>query len=153
MNHPTRLLAVALLLLGASCEVLIHPPHPRVVITAPAPSGEPRPPRVPHPPQPPQPPAGPYSHLPQRQSYSPKSDVELKAGCYEGDFVLGRSQLRITGAGADQTIIHGNLVVQTQCEVSNLTVTGNIVFKGNQAKLIDVDFFGQIQDHGLQNRY
>ena len=81
------------------------------------------------------------------------SSVELKPGCYVGDFVLGRSQIRVQGAGQDQTIIDGNLVLQTQCEVSHLTVTGHVIFKGHQAKLIDVDFYGQVQDHGMQNRY
>ena len=156
MNHLTKLLAVLLLCLGTSCELLIRPPHPRVVITTPAPVPPPPPPAPggePRPHHEPPQPSNPYAHLPQRQSYSPMSSVELKVGCYHGDFVLGRSQLKVCGAGVDQTIIHGNLVVQTQCEISNLTVTGNIVFKGNQARLVDVDFYGQIQDHGLQTRY
>src|SRR5687767_466217 len=31
------------------------------------------------------PPAKPYAHLPQRTSFSPKTSVELKEGCYDGD--------------------------------------------------------------------
>ena len=98
-------------------------------------------------------PAGPYSHLPQRTSFSPKSDVELKQGCYVGDFVLGRVQLEVTGAGIDETVIDGNLVLQTQCVVSNLTVTGDVIFEGHQGKLENVDFYGRIIDKGTQNRY
>ena len=48
----------------------------------------------------------------------------------------------------DKTVIDGNLVVKTQCKVSNLTVTGDVIFEGNQGKLIDVDFHGQIIDRG-----
>lgn len=95
----------------------------------------------------------PYGHLPQRQSFSPKTDVDLKAGCYAGDFVLGSSQIRVCGAGVGKTVIHGNLVLQTQCVVSNLTVTGDVIFEGHQAELVDSDFFGRVIDHGSQNRY
>ncbi|MCI0630938.1 MAG: hypothetical protein L0Y44_09840 [Phycisphaerales bacterium] len=99
------------------------------------------------------PPPKPYAHLPQRTSFSPKASVELKEGCYEGDFVLGSSQIRISGAGVGKTVIHGNLVVQTQCVVSKLTVTGDVIFEGHQAELVDSDFFGEIIDKGTQNRY
>jgi hypothetical protein len=98
-------------------------------------------------------PPGPYSHLQQRKSFSPKSDVQLKEACYVGDFVLGRVQLEVSGVGIDKTVIHGNLVVKTQCRVSNLTVTGNVIFEGNQARLKDVDFHGEIIDKGVQNQY
>jgi hypothetical protein len=126
---------------GLSLEVGVPlPPH-----TGPAPGGE----TSPGEPCPP----GPYSHLPQRQSYSPKSSVELKPGCYHGDFVLGAVQLRVKGAGVDQTVIHGNLVLQTQCVVSNLTVQGDVIFEGHQAQLENVEFFGRIVDRGSQNRY
>jgi hypothetical protein len=89
----------------------------------------------------------------QRKSFSPKSNVQLKEACYVGDFVLGRVQLKVGGAGIDKTVIHGNLVLKTQCVVSNLTVTGDVIFEGNQGKLVDVDFHGQIIDRGVQNRY
>ncbi len=94
-----------------------------------------------------------FGHLPQRQSFCAKSDVQLKEGCYAGDFVLGSAQIEVTGAGVDKTVIHGNLVLQTQCTVSNLTVTGDVIFEGNQAELIDADFFGRVIDKGVQNRY
>ncbi len=96
---------------------------------------------------------GRYGHLPQRQSFCAKSSVELKEGCYAGDFVLGSSQIRVSGAGVDKTVIHGNLVLQTQCVVSNLTVTGDVIFEGHQAELVDADFFGRVIDKGSQNRY
>lgn len=122
------------------------------------PDYEPLPPPPPHEPAPggyppPPTPANPYSHLPQRMSFSPKSSVQLKEGCYEGDFVLGRSQIEVTGAGIDKTVIHGNLVLQTQCEVSNLTVSGDVIFEGHQAKFVDADFYGRIIDKGSQNTY
>jgi hypothetical protein len=97
--------------------------------------------------------AGPYAHLPQRASFSPKSSVELKEGCYAGDFVLGSSQIKVSGAGVDKTVIHGNLVLQTQCVVSNLTVTGDVIFEGHQAQLVNVDFYGRVVDEGMQNKY
>src|SRR5262245_21614492 len=98
-------------------------------------------------------PQGPYSHLPRRMSFSPKSNVELKEGCYEGDFVLGSSQIRVCGAGIGKTVIHGNLVLKTQCEVSKVTVTGDVIFEGNQGELVESDFFGRVIDKGLQNKY
>ena len=98
-------------------------------------------------------PAGPYDHLQRRTSFSPKSNVQLKEGCYVGDFVLGRSQLKVAGVGVEKTVIDGNLVLQTQCRVSNLTVTGDVIFEGHQAQLENVDFLGRIVDKGLQNRY
>lgn len=97
--------------------------------------------------------SGPYAHLPQRRSFSPKANVELKEGCYAGDFVLGRSQISVKGAGIGKTVIHGNLVLQTQCEVSCLTVLGDVIFEGNQGELVDADFFGRIIDKGVQNTY
>ena len=125
---------------GLSLEVGIPVPHG----PAPAPGGEtstePRP-------------SGRYGHLPQRMSFSPKTSCELKTGCYFGDFVLGAVQLRVKGLGVDQTVIEGNLVLQTQCVVSNLTVTGDVIFEGHQAQLENVEFFGRIIDHGSQNRY
>ena len=139
-------LASTLLLCG-SCELVIKatdPRRPRPVPTPPAPGGE----TEPH-----QPPAGPYAHLPQRASFTTKADTQLRVGCYHGDFVCGRAQLEVAGSGIDKTVIDGNLLVATQCEISNLTVTGDVVFQGNQARLVDVDFYGQIIDKGLQNRY
>ena len=100
-----------------------------------------------------QPPPGPYAHMQQRQSFSPKTSVQLKESCYVGNFVLGRSQIKVTGAGVGKTVIDGNLVLQTQCVVSNLTVTGDVIFEGHQAKLENVDFFGQVIDKGVQNKY
>lgn len=117
----------------------------------------PLPPRAPRSPEPevivvsPVPEA--YRHLPQRTSFRAMSSTELETGCYVGDFVLGNSQLRITGAGLEETVIHGNLVLQTQCKVSHLTVTGDVIFEGHQAELDDVDFYGRIVDQGSQNRY
>jgi hypothetical protein len=51
------------------------------------------------------------------------SDVAMKEG----------AQIEVSGAGIDRTVIHGNLVVQSRCVVSNLTVTGDVIFEGNQA--------------------
>jgi hypothetical protein len=98
-------------------------------------------------------PGGRYSRLPRRASFSPRTSVELREGCYVGDFVLGRSQIRVQGAGVDKTVIHGNLVLQTQCTVSNLTVLGDVIFEGDQAELEHAEFFGRIIDKGVQNRY
>jgi hypothetical protein len=139
------------------------PPPSRAPAPAPAPDHHPSPNHTEHPGNHPKqarkpkkgPPvrAGKYAHLPQRQSFCPKTSVDLKEGCYEGDFVLGSSQIKVCGAGVGKTVIHGNLVLQTQCTVSNLTVTGDVIFEGHQAELKDADFFGRIIDNGMQNRY
>jgi hypothetical protein len=96
---------------------------------------------------------GRWDHLPQRTSFSPRSNVELKEGLYDGDFELGSVQIRVTGAGVGKTVIDGDLIIQTQCVVSNLTITGNVIFEGHQAQLVDCDFYGKIIDKGMQNRY
>ena len=148
MKLVVRLLTLTTLAAFAGCELLdqartgSHQPTP-------APSGETAPPPAPAP----APAPNPYAHLPQRQSYTTMANVELKAGCYQGDFTCGRAQLRVKGAGVGQTVIHGNLILQTQCEVAGVTVTGNVIFEGNQARLVDSDFFGQVVDRGVQNRY
>jgi hypothetical protein len=143
MRRTVHAFTIALLSLGASCH-LFHDHHERHDAPPPAPGPET---------QAPAPAPGPYAHLPQRSSFTTKSDTELKAGCYVGDFVLGRVQLRVKGAGVGKTVIDGNLVLDTQCVVSNLTVTGDVIFKGNQGSLENVDFLGRVHDHGAQNRY
>jgi len=95
----------------------------------------------------------PYAHMVKRQSYTTMASTELKEGCYVGNFKLGRVQLRVNGQGLDKTVINGDLVLQTQCKVSDLTVTGNVIFEGHQAELSNVDFYGQVIDKGSQNRY
>ena len=42
----------------------------------------------------------PYPDLPRRASYCAMNDVDLFEGVYVGDFVLGRSQIEVRGAGA-----------------------------------------------------
>jgi hypothetical protein len=148
MNALRYLLAITLLVVFAGCEgVTVDVGMPGEL---PPPAGKPGPSSGPN--------TGPghhdpYGHMPRRTSYSPMSSVQLKEGCYVGDFVLGRSQIDVAGAGIDRTVIDGNLVLKTQCEVSNLTVTGDVIFEGHQAKLIDVDFYGRIIDKGMQNNY
>jgi len=128
-------------------------PVPPVVAPLPVPVPGPAPVPVPrHEPQP-EKPHNPYAHLPQRTSFTTKADTQLKEGCYVGDFVLGRSQIDVSGVGVGKTVIQGNLILKTQCTVSNVTVTGNVIFEGHQAKLIDSDFFGEIIDKGSQNKY
>lgn len=154
---------LGLLLLGACRGFTVHVPvephprpHPRRLPPPPDPDCEdpqPIPRRVPRHKHPRKRPHDPYSHLPRRRSYCARSHVTLKDGCYYGDFELGRVQLRVKGCGVGQTVIHGNLIVRTQCVVSNLTVTGNVIFLGNQARLKNVDFYGKVIDKGVQNRY
>lgn len=151
MRRTVHAFTIALLALGASCHLLRldHDHDDRSQQPPPsAPHGETRAPAPA-----PAPARGPYAHLPQRTSFTTKSDTELKPGCYAGDFVLGRVQLRVKGAGCEQTVIDGNLVLDTQCEVSNMTVLGDVIFNGNQGSLQNVDFRGRVIDHGVQNRY
>lgn len=143
MQRRLSVLAIAMLSLCTSCELLLRESHPPAPQQPPTPGGETSP----------TPPPGPYAHMTQRSSFTTKASVTLKPGCYNGDFVLGQAQLEVRGAGVGQTVIQGNLVVMTQCTVSNLTVTGDVIFKGNQGKLVDVDFLGRIDDRGVQNRY
>lgn len=77
---------------------------------------------------------------------------EVGAGRYVGNLVLDTKRATITGAGAGQTVIDGNLIVGGQCKVSGLTVTGDVIFTGNNAR-VDVTFFGQVLDYGMHNRH
>lgn len=161
MNRLCCLLVPAVLAIaGCTFDVGPRPLPDPDERPAPPPSGPPAPRPASKPPPKKGPPLktghrvpGKYGHLPQRMSFSPKASVQLKEGCYSGDFVLGSSQIRVTGAGVGKTVIHGNLVIQTQCVVSNVTVLGDVIFEGHQAELVDSDFFGRIIDNGMQNRY
>ena len=85
MNRLAYLSAIALL---CGCESLsISVPEPSHPSSDPQPANEPHTPAEPSPEPPPveRVPAGPYSHLQQRKSFSPKSSVELKKARYVGD--------------------------------------------------------------------
>lgn len=77
---------------------------------------------------------------------------QVGVGCYVGNLVLDQKRSKVTGAGVGQTVIDGNLIVGGQCKVSGLTVTGDVIFTGNNAR-VDVECLGQVLDYGLQNRH
>ncbi len=99
------------------------------------------------------PPPSPYANLTVRSSFSAKSNVKLQPGLYKGNFGIPGS-VTVEGAGRDQTVIDGDLVVSGAFnKVRNLTVLGKVVFTGSQNALADVDYRGGIDDRGLMNRY
>jgi hypothetical protein len=109
----------------------------------------PPPPQVP-PPQPPSPWAG----LVQRASFAAKTSVKLMPGLYKGTFTVAGTDVTVEGSGRDQTIIDGDLVIQSAFnKVRGLTVLGKVVILGNQNQVSDVDYRGGIQDKGLMNKY
>lgn len=109
----------------------------------------PPPPQVP-PPQPPSPWAG----LVQRSSFAARTSVKLMPGLYKGTFTVAGMDVTVEGSGRDQTIIDGDLVIQSAFnKVRGLTVLGKVVILGNQNQVSDVDYRGGIQDKGLMNKY
>ena len=54
--------------------------------------------------------------------------------------------------GVGRAVGGGNLIVGSQCSVTGLTVTGDVIFSGNNA-FVSVQCFGQVLDYGMQNRY
>ncbi len=96
----------------------------------------------------------PYASLVERASFQAKSSVRLQPGLYRGDFTVAGSNLTVEGAGREQTIIDGNLVVTSAFNtVSNLTVLGKIVIQGSQNQVRDVDYRAGVDDRGLMNKY
>jgi len=81
------------------------------------------------------------------------SDTAFEAGRVAGDVVLAGPRLVVTGAGAVATVIDGNLTVASQCQVRDLTVTGDLIFAGNNARAIGVRCLGQVLDYGVCNRH
>ncbi|HEU4382617.1 MAG TPA: DUF4476 domain-containing protein [Anaeromyxobacteraceae bacterium] len=96
----------------------------------------------------------PHAALVERQSFEARSSVTLQPGVYRGSFRVAGSNLKVVGAGRDQTVIDGNLVVSHAFNtVSGLTVLGRVVIEGSQNHLRDVDYRGGIDDRGLLNKY
>lgn len=99
-------------------------------------------------------PPGPQAGLVERQSFEARSSVRLPPGVYRGTFRVAGQSLKVEGAGRDQTVIDGDLVITRAFNtVAGLTVLGRVVFEGSQNQLRDVDYRGGIQDQGLMNRY
>jgi hypothetical protein len=78
--------------------------------------------------------------------------TELAAGRYVGTIELDRVRSELRGAGAENTVIDGNLLVGSHCTVRDVTVTGDVLFTGNGARLFGVRCLGQVLDYGQQNR-
>ncbi len=98
--------------------------------------------------------ANPYGGLVERSSFEARASVKLQPGVYRGNFTVAGSSLTVEGAGRDQTIIDGNLIINGAFStVKNLTVLGKIVIQGSQNQVRDVDYRAGIEDKGLLNRY
>jgi hypothetical protein len=98
--------------------------------------------------------APPTSPHVERASFEARSSVRLQPGLYRGNFRLAGSSLTVQGAGRDQTIIDGNLVITGNFNtVTGLTILGKVIIEGSQNQLRDVDFRAGIGDQGLMNKY
>jgi len=73
-------------------------------------------------------------------------------GRYVGNLELKERHAIVQGAGFGETVIEGNLIVGSQCRVTGLTVTGDVLFSGNNA-FSDVECLGQVIDYGVQNQH
>jgi len=105
-------------------------------------------------PPPPQPPPHPYAGLVQRASFAAKNSVKLPPGLYQGTFTVVGMSVTVEGSGRDQTVIDGDLVIQSPFnKVKGLTVLGKVVIQGSQNALSDVDYRGGIEDRGSMNTY
>jgi hypothetical protein len=100
------------------------------------------------------PPGNTSGALVERTSFAAKASVRLQPGLYRGNFTLSGSSITVEGAGRDQTIIDGNLVVTSAFnKVKGLTVLGKVIIEGSQNQLTDVDYRAGIEDRGLLNKY
>ncbi|MFK7740025.1 MAG: hypothetical protein AB8H80_06840 [Planctomycetota bacterium] len=79
-------------------------------------------------------------------------ETQMNAGTFPGDLVLDKKRMSVRGAGAGKTIIDGNLILTSQCQVTDVTVTGDIIFRGNSAE-VRAECLGQVLDYGMFNRY
>lgn len=78
--------------------------------------------------------------------------TKVAAGRFVGDFVLGQKRSKVAGSGPGVTVIDGNLIVGDQCSVVGMTVTGDVIFRGNNSRVF-VDCLGQVLDYGTQNQH
>jgi hypothetical protein len=78
--------------------------------------------------------------------------TKVVAGLFVGDLVLDQKRSKVTGAGPGVTVIDGNLIVGDQCSVVGMTVTGDVIFRGNNSRVF-VDCLGQVLDYGMQNQH
>ena len=102
---------------------------------------------------PPPAPPSPYGHLPVRASFAARTSLKLQPGLYRGTFSVPGS-VTIEGAGREQTVIDGDLVINGPFNtVKGLTVLGKVVITGSQNRLLDVDYRGGVDDRGQLNRY
>jgi hypothetical protein len=79
-------------------------------------------------------------------------NATVLGGRFVGDLVLDQNRSKVTGAGPGLTIIDGNLIVASQCSVVGLTVTGDVIFRGNNSRVF-VDCLGQVLDYGMRNQH
>ena len=79
-------------------------------------------------------------------------NAKVPGGRFVGNLVLDQKRTSLIGSGVGQTVIDGNLIIGSQCSVTGLTVTGDVIFSGNNA-FVSVQCFGQVLDYGMQNRY
>lgn len=81
-----------------------------------------------------------------------KADLQLAAGRYAGSLVLDEVRVEVLGAGEGLTVIEGDLVVASQCRVRGLTVLGDVVFSGNNAR-VWAECEGELLDYGHYNQF
>jgi hypothetical protein len=81
--------------------------------------------------------------------------VELDAITYEGDLIVDATSAWIFGAGAERTIINGDLIVSgNRNEIRGIRVTGRVRLSGDRNKIIQSDLSNTtIIDTGEQNEY
>lgn len=78
--------------------------------------------------------------------------TKVGAGLYIGDLVIDKACSKVIGSGPGVTVIDGNLIVGDQCSVVGMTVTGDVIFRGNNSRVF-VDCLGQFLDYGMQNQH
>ena len=88
----------------------------------------------------------------ERTENAVREDGTIPSGRFFGDLVLEVKKQKVMGAGAGETIIDGDLILTSQCDVSGMTVTGDVIFTGHNAQAF-VEYLGQVLDYGVQNRF
>ena len=83
-----------------------------------------------------------------------RKKLTLSAGVYRGDLRVSGNDNDILGAGANVTIIDGDLIVEgSRHRVAGLTIRGRTVLEGSRHDITGVDRDGEIQVTGTDHRY
>lgn len=83
------------------------------------------------------------------------ANVRLEAGTYRGTLTIDANNSRVTGAGAERTVIDGTVVIDgNRNELHGVTVIGSVRVSGNANRITASDLNqAQVTADGNNNSY